>query len=123
MIVWPVPGSGDRARTRRILRLTIHFHFSCLPLLSSLSLLHLYTMIPTHDSHDESLPLLDTERQQASSRLPVRQLIALCTIRLADPIAFTQIFPYVNEMIQNLGIAKNTSQTGFYSGIVVCYFR
>ena len=74
-----------------------------------------------HDSNDDSRPLLDIERQHAPpcNRLPTRQLATLCAIRLADPIAFTQIFPYVNEMMENFGVATNPSQTGFYSGIVV----
>jgi len=39
-----------------------------------------------------------------------------------DPISFTQIFPYVNEMMQDLGIASTPSQVGFYSGLVDSIF-
>ena len=80
-----------------------------------------------HDSivTDESCPLLhdrDVEgahgRRGLHSPLPTRQLAILCAIRLADPIAFTQIFPYVNEMMERFGVAE-PSKTGFYSGLVV----
>ena len=72
---------------------------------------------------DETCPLLrDPEstqaRRSARSTLPARQLGVLCAIRLADPIAFTQIFPYVNEMMERFGVAE-PSKTGFYSGLVV----
>lgn len=76
---------------------------------------------------DETQPLLhDAEGQNPLRRrslptpLPKAQLAALCAIRLADPIAFTQIFPYVNEMMESFGLATNPSQIGFYSGLVVC---
>jgi hypothetical protein len=51
--------------------------------------------------------------------LPVRQLAALCAVRLVDPIAFTQVFPYVNEMIDDLHLTNDPSRLGFYSGLVV----
>ena len=75
-------------------------------------------------SADETRPLLcdpenNFQRSQPQSPLPKRQLAALCAIRLADPIAFTQIFPYVNEMMETFGVAE-ASRTGFYSGLVVC---
>lgn len=75
---------------------------------------------------DETRPLLhDAERGQTrcqpSTPLPRRQLATLCAIRLVDPVAFTQIFPYVNEMMERFGIAE-PSKTGFYSGLVVCLF-
>lgn len=77
-------------------------------------------------ANDETRPLLyDVEDARAHCQpitpLPKRQLATLCTIRLADPIAFTQIFPYVNEMMEKFGVAE-PSKTGFYSGLVVCLF-
>ncbi|KLO14164.1 MFS general substrate transporter [Schizopora paradoxa] len=79
---------------------------------------------------DERRPLLapDSERGVVKRRhstatpLPKGQLATLCALRLADPIAFTQIFPYVNEMMENFGVATNPSQTGFYSGLVESVF-
>ncbi|KIJ44207.1 hypothetical protein M422DRAFT_67512 [Sphaerobolus stellatus SS14] len=54
--------------------------------------------------------------------VPKLPLISLCLARLSDPITFTQIFPYVNEMMQELGVASSPSQVGFYSGIVESVF-
>ena len=78
-----------------------------------------------HDLHDQRT--YDTGCQQhrkhrvANTALPVAQLTVLCLLRLADPIAFTQIFPYVNEMMERFGVATDPSQTGFYSGLVVSW--
>ncbi|KAH8117305.1 MFS general substrate transporter [Phellopilus nigrolimitatus] len=78
--------------------------------------------------HDEARPLLHGPerqklygRQEAPTPLPKLQLATLCTIRLADPIAFTMIFPFVNEMMERFGIAE-PSKTGFYSGLVESVF-
>lgn len=72
---------------------------------------------------DESQPLLrklsDAPSVPRRSPLPTTQLAVLCLIRLADPIAFTQLFPYVNDMVVRFGIA-DPAGTGFYSGLVVC---
>ncbi|KAF8509541.1 MFS general substrate transporter [Gautieria morchelliformis] len=54
--------------------------------------------------------------------LPKLQLAAVCLVRLADPLTFTQIFPYVNEMMRDLGVARTPSQVGFYSGLVESVF-
>lgn len=51
--------------------------------------------------------------------VPKAQLVTLCLVRLVDPIMFTQIFPYVNEMIDHLHLTDDPSKTGLYSGIVV----
>ena len=71
---------------------------------------------------DETQPLLNKLSGCPSvprrAPLPTIQLAVLCLIRLADPIAFTQLFPYVNEMVVRFGIAEPAG-TGFYSGVVV----
>lgn len=54
--------------------------------------------------------------------LPKAQLATLCAIRLVDPIAFTQIFPYVNEMMERLHLTNDPSKIGFYSGLVESSF-
>ncbi|ESK92845.1 major facilitator superfamily multidrug- dha1 sub-family [Moniliophthora roreri MCA 2997] len=84
---------------------------------------------------DESLPLLIDQRhdvEQTSqqrlngpssvSPLPKAQLATLCLIRLMDPIAYCQIFPYINEFISYLHITDDPSQIGFYSGLVESSF-
>ncbi|TFY82285.1 hypothetical protein EWM64_g1724 [Hericium alpestre] len=59
---------------------------------------------------------------KAVTPLPTAQLICLCIVRLVDPIAFTQIFPYVNEMITDLHLTDDPSKVGFYSGMVESSF-
>lgn len=89
-------------------------------------------------THDESSPLLahttpNTLESQAASfpaakiqststPLPRAQLICLCVIRLVDPIAFTQIFPYINEMMAHLHLTNDPSRVGFYSGLAESAF-
>ena len=54
--------------------------------------------------------------------LPKAQLVCLCLIRLVDPIAFTQIFPYINEMMAHLHLTNDPSRVGFYSGLAESAF-
>lgn len=86
-------------------------------------------------SEEESQPFLtedtegairleDKEAQPSKKSVGVTpltkaQLASLCAVRLVDPIAFTQIFPYVNEMMEFLHVTENHSRIGFYSGLVV----
>ncbi|KAA1474864.1 MFS general substrate transporter [Dentipellis sp. KUC8613] len=91
------------------------------------------------NSHDESRPLLSTDSpalydpaleadlrdaamRKSVTPLPKAQLACLCIVRLVDPIAFTQIFPYVNEMMADLHLTDDPSRIGFYSGIVESSF-
>ena len=80
------------------------------------------TLTPT----SETCPLLkdpeSAEQVSKPSPVPFRQLSTLCALRLADPICFTQIFPYVNEMMETFQICE-PSKTVFYSGIVVSIFH
>jgi hypothetical protein len=57
-----------------------------------------------------------------STPLPKAQLVCLCLIRLVDPIAFTQIFPYINEMMAHLHLTNDPSRVGFYSGLAESAF-
>lgn len=89
--------------------------------------------------HDEFAPLLSHSRDPSASSLesqetlvdvkkldvtplPKAQLAILCAVRLVDPIAFTQIFPYVNEMMADLHLTNDPSRVGFYSGLVESSF-
>lgn len=83
-------------------------------------------------NYDETCPLLHTsnahnpEAQIAekpkSTPVPKGQLAALCIVRLVDPIAFTQLFPYVNEFMSDLHLTDDPSKIGFYSGLVESAF-
>ncbi|RDB21308.1 Efflux pump azaL [Hypsizygus marmoreus] len=78
---------------------------------------------------DESCPLLaeaihpDAQTHPATpTPLPKAQLAALCSVRLVDPVAFTQLFPYINEFITLLDLTDDPSRIGFYSGLVESSF-
>ena len=65
---------------------------------------------------------LENQKSSAPAKptpLPKAQLATLCVVRLVDPIVFTQIFPYVNEMMDHLHLTDDPSKIGFYSGLVV----
>lgn len=51
--------------------------------------------------------------------IPKLQLATLGLVRLLEPIGFTQLFPYINEMVVNLNIIDDPSKVGFISGLVV----
>ncbi|KAI6118744.1 major facilitator superfamily domain-containing protein [Pisolithus croceorrhizus] len=79
-----------------------------------------------HDEADPFLPECNAEWQATSkpppTPLPAGQLAALCTVRLVDPIVFTQLFPYVNDFINDLHLTDDPSRIGFYSGLVESSF-
>jgi len=70
---------------------------------------------------DETCPLLESQvlAKPAPTPIPKGQLAALCTVRIVEPIAFTQLFPYVNEFMSDLHLTDDPSRVGFYSGLVV----
>ncbi|KAL7411367.1 major facilitator superfamily domain-containing protein [Mrakia frigida] len=49
--------------------------------------------------------------------LPWKQILVLCGVRLAEPINYSLIFPFINEMIvEETGV--RVEDVGFYSGLV-----
>ncbi|KAF7323655.1 MFS domain-containing protein [Mycena kentingensis (nom. inval.)] len=85
--------------------------------------------LPPPADPNESTPLLnnpDCEFGQDPNKpvepFPTAQLTALCVTRAADPIAYTQIFPYINEWIWRLGTTADISRIGIYSGLVEAIF-
>ncbi|KZV87301.1 MFS general substrate transporter [Exidia glandulosa HHB12029] len=60
--------------------------------------------------------------QPRETPLPKLQLTILCLVRLAEPIAYTQVFPYVNRMMEHLHVTDDPRQIGFYSGLVESVF-
>lgn len=68
-----------------------------------------------------SRPLLPTQgcAEGKQTRLPVMQFAVLCFLRMLDPLNFTQIFPYMNQMMSDLRVTNDPSRIGIYSGLVV----
>jgi hypothetical protein len=59
------------------------------------------TMLGTNESDPsrETTPLLrPAVRSSGRTPLPIRQLLVLACIRLAEPVNFTIIFPFINEV-------------------------
>jgi hypothetical protein len=85
------------------------------------------------DEVNETTPLIASEAGQIDNSIenghaeeqsldpevfPVAQIMLLCFARVAEPIAFFSIFPFINQMIQDAtGIAE--TDVGFYSGLIV----
>lgn len=56
--------------------------------------------------------------------IPWRQLLTLCLVRLIDPICFSQLFPYINDMLLDMGVVgpNEPERVGFYSGLIESAF-
>lgn len=54
--------------------------------------------------------------------LPKRQLFVLACCRLAEPIAFTSVFPYLYNLIRDLHITDDEKKIGKYGGMVSSVF-
>jgi len=78
---------------------------------------------------DESTALLSSVDHNAAESqvlkafkmtpIPKLQLATLCLVRLLEPIGYTQVYPYMNEMVVNLKMIDDPSKVGFVSGLVV----
>ena len=64
----------------------------------------------------ESQPLLDTKR----TPLPIRQISLLYLTRITDPICFCIVFPFINQMLLDIGAVGDSSEAGYYAGMVRC---
>ena len=47
--------------------------------------------------------------------------IVIISIRITEPIIFSQIFPYINNFLSDLNVVEDPKRIGFYSGLVVCF--
>ena len=54
--------------------------------------------------------------------LPWRVLSALLLLTAVQPLAFEIIFPFVNQMIVEIGVVNDPEQVGFYSGLIESIF-
>ena len=69
------------------------------------------------DRDDENTPLLATETK-AVTPLPKLQLSLICFLRITEPIAFLVCFPFVNQMLLDVGAAKNPKDVGWPAAVV-----
>ena len=83
-------------------------------------------VVPVQDV-DERSPLLGNRDVETSSivskkekitPLPKVQLAIICLIRVVEPICFQVIFPFINQMLLDVGAAKNEDEVGYAAGVV-----
>lgn len=68
---------------------------------------------------DQNLVESQVSKPLKMTPIPKLQLAIICLVRLLEPIGFTQLFPYINEMVVRLNILDDPSKVGFVSGLVV----
>ncbi|KAL7424049.1 hypothetical protein Q5752_001634 [Cryptotrichosporon argae] len=66
--------------------------------------------------------MLSSRPKTYQTPLPTSQIAVLMGIRLAEPIAYTVIFPFINQMVEELGVTDNPDRIGYYSGIIESVF-
>ncbi|KZP23636.1 MFS general substrate transporter [Athelia psychrophila] len=72
---------------------------------------------------DESTPLLSDERvEDIEARQKLTAVTPLPKLQLGKPIAYAQIFPYINEYMDYLHVTNDPKRIGFYSGLVESAF-
>ncbi|CAD6582288.1 MAG: hypothetical protein TREMPRED_003255 [Tremellales sp. Tagirdzhanova-0007] len=73
----------------------------------------------------ETTPLL-TDTPEAKSKqitpLPRLQLFIICLIRITEPMCFQVIFPFINQMLLDVGAVKNPETVGYAAGVVESIF-
>ncbi|KAH8915985.1 MFS general substrate transporter [Atractiella rhizophila] len=78
------------------------------------------------DEVNERTALLEDQKKKngngKSTPLPKGQLFVLCAMRFTEPIVFTCIFPFVNLMIEDLGITDDPKKVGYYAGFIESVF-
>lgn len=82
----------------------------------------------TSNSHEiiasEITPLIPAKgSKKPKTPLPKLQIGILITLQLAEPIASTSIFPYINQLIRELGITGgDDAAVGYYAGMIESLF-
>ncbi|SPO28813.1 uncharacterized protein UTRI_05126_B [Ustilago trichophora] len=76
-----------------------------------------------HDDDTERTSLLRHPPSHPSETpLPKRAITILVIMRVAEPINFTIIFPFINEMVYSIGATDDQARVGFYAGIIESLF-
>ncbi|EGF99271.1 uncharacterized protein MELLADRAFT_94763 [Melampsora larici-populina 98AG31] len=76
-------------------------------------------------SENERTPLVPASRNiilehqsQKRTPLPVKQLMVLCVMRITEPISYTLIFPFINQMLDDMKVSPDPKQIGYYAGVI-----
>ncbi|WWC67231.1 uncharacterized protein I206_101138 [Kwoniella pini CBS 10737] len=73
------------------------------------------------EEEDSSINKFDISKKTVTP-LPKFQLFIACFVRVTEPIAFMACFPFINQMILELGIVDDPRKTGFYAGLIESIF-
>ncbi|RXK42403.1 hypothetical protein M231_00393 [Tremella mesenterica] len=73
------------------------------------------------ETQDERSPLLP-DKKETITPLPKLQLSLICFLRVTEPIAFVVCFPFVNQMLLDLGVVSDPKKAGFYAGLIESLF-
>lgn len=73
------------------------------------------------DDDPETVALLPPSLRKETP-LPLRAITILTIMRCAEPINFTLIFPFVNDLVQTLLPDTPPASVGFYSGLIESLF-
>ncbi|MCJ1225831.1 hypothetical protein MMC12_002480 [Toensbergia leucococca] len=76
---------------------------------------------PIAQGNEEPSDAHTTPDSEQDKPLPRTQIFLLCYARLVEPIAFFSIFPFINQMIWEVGDVDE-ADVGFYSGLIESLF-
>jgi len=89
-------------------------------------------LLPSNeDPHQHAQPLLaegshsnrpNPQARPARTPLPIRQILIICVMRTSEPIAYTLIFPFINQMLEDLKVSEDPKQIGYYAGVIESLF-
>ncbi|KNZ48144.1 hypothetical protein VP01_587g1 [Puccinia sorghi] len=85
-------------------------------------------LLPSNEEpHRHAQPLLaegsqsnlpNPQERPARTPLPIRQILIICVMRTSEPIAYTLIFPFINQMLEDLKVSEDPKQIGYYAGVI-----
>ncbi|PLW29722.1 hypothetical protein PCASD_15587 [Puccinia coronata f. sp. avenae] len=62
------------------------------------------------------------ETRPLRTPLPLKQLGIICLMRVSEPISYTLIFPFINQMLEDLKVTDDPKQVGYYAGVIESLF-
>jgi hypothetical protein len=109
-----MPSSGSSSSSATVVEPAFKVSNETTPLLATIA------AGPTAEPIEASPQADGVDDYDEDAPLPKLQIWLLCFCRLVEPVAFFSIFPYINQMIRDSGIA--TEDVGFYSGLIESLF-
>ena len=79
-------------------------------------------LLQDEECNEQTTTESSTLASGGATPLPWRVLSALLLLTAVQPLAFEIIFPFVNQMIVEIGVVDDPEQVGFYSGLIESIF-